>query len=116
MMRIGWRAGIPWAGLVTGPGAWALNQQLNYTLVPWICAHKVNPVPLISLTFAAIALLGSFLSWRALQTGKQSIADTHQGGHPYDFLAGIGIFIAVLFAAVILLQGAAGLVFHGCER
>jgi hypothetical protein len=31
-------------------------------------------------------------------------------------LAAIGVAMAILFAAVILVQGAAGLVFHGCER
>ena len=31
-----------WAGLVSGPGAWAVATQLQYALTPWICAHKVN--------------------------------------------------------------------------
>jgi hypothetical protein len=37
-------------------------------------------------------------------------------GRPASFLALLSMLIALLFAAVILMQGAAGLILTGCER
>lgn len=108
--------GYPGAGLVAGIAAVIVNQGAGYAMVPWICASRINPVPLLAVLCAAVALLGALISWRALDSGRQSIPDSHAGGHPHDFLAGVSIFFATLCAAVVLTQGAAGLVFDGCER
>jgi hypothetical protein len=98
----------PTAGLFAGPAAWFLSTQVNYALTPWVCAHQVRIVPAVALALAAVSLAGGFLSWRAHRSAGASPANR--------FLAAIGIMMALLFAAVILVQGAAGLVFHGCER
>lgn len=104
------------AGLVTGPGAWAVNQMLSYTLVPWVCAGgKVDVIPVVALAAAAVALVGALISWRALRR-RDDRSPEATAGRPYDLLAGMGILIALLFALAILMQGAAGFVFHGCER
>lgn len=111
------RSGIPSAGIFVGPAAWLLNTQINYALVPWICAHRVSLVPIISCIMVLISLLGGFLSWRAFS--RSSITphpDSSGAGRPHRFTAVIGIAMAALFALVILLQGAAGTVLHGCER
>ena len=110
------RAGVSWAGLAAGPGAWAVNTQLGYSLVPWVCANKLPLNPAIALALALVALAGGLLSWRALRSGRPADAETQGGGHPHDFLAAMSVLTAVLFAAVILTQGAAGLLMHGCER
>jgi hypothetical protein len=106
------------AGLFAGPGAWALSTQANYALVPWICAHKVNLVPVVALACAAAALGGAFVSWRAWKIG--AVAESEVGARiteaPRPFLGAIGALIALLFALAILTQGAAGLVLNGCER
>ncbi len=115
-MRAVWSQGHPGAGFVAGIVAVVVNQGAGYAMVPWICASKINPVPLLAVICAAIALFGAFLSWRAFDPGPQSISETHAGGYPREFLAGVGIFFAILCAAVVLTQGAAGLVFDGCER
>ena len=115
-MRAIWSQGYPSAGLVAGTLAVVVNQGAGYAMVPWICASNVNPVPFLALFCAAIALFGAFLSWRAFAPGRQSIPESHAGGHPHDFLAGVSILFAILCAAVVLTQGAAGLVFNGCER
>jgi hypothetical protein len=107
---------VPWAGLVAGPTAWAINTQLGYSLVPWICASEVNLVPPLALAFAMAAAFGGVLSWSSLDWSEADSAATHGGGRPRQLLAGIGVLAAILFAAVILTQGAAGLVLHGCER
>ena len=107
---------VPWAGLVAGPTAWAINTQLGYSLVPWICASQVNLVPPLALAFALTAAVGGVLSWSSLDGSEANSADGHGGGRPRQLLAGVGVLAAMLFAAVILTQGAAGLVLHGCER
>ena len=115
-MRTSLTSGGPWAGLVTGPAALILNQGVNYALVPWICAHQVNPVPFIALALAMVALSGAFLSWRAFDLTGAIVPPSHAGGRPHHFLAGISAAFALLLAVLILTQGAAGLVFNGCER
>jgi hypothetical protein len=110
-------SGLAFAGLFVAPAAWLINTQLNYTLAPWVCAHKIQLVPFVSLVMAAISLTGGFLSWRAYATSSAApFPDSSGAGRPYRFVAAIGIVMALLFALTILVQGAAGLVFHGCER
>lgn len=107
----------PWAGLLTGAGAWAINQQLNYTLAPWMCGAGFRAVPWISLACALLALAGGAVSARCwLGRGDSARKVIEDDGLPSLFLAGIGMSAALLFTLVILLQGAAGLVLTGCER
>jgi hypothetical protein len=107
-----------WAGLAIGPGAWAVATQLQYALTPWICAHKVNLVPIVGLALAAVALGGAFISWRVWNGAAVEKAEFGAGvmEAPRPFLAGLSVLLGVLFAVVILAQGAAGLVLNGCER
>jgi hypothetical protein len=110
-----WDRGISWAGLALGPGAWAIQLQGNYAAVPWICAHRVNFTPVMAIAFALIALSGSLLSWRTWRiapSGEQN----GEGGTPAHLLAGLSILLGILFAILILMQGAAALVLDGCER
>jgi hypothetical protein len=100
---------VPWAGLASGPAAWAISTQLNYALAPWACAHT-NIIPLLGAILALLALLGGFISWRARDIQASYKPSTSM------FLASLSAAIAVLFAAVIVTQGAAGLVFSGCEQ
>jgi hypothetical protein len=110
------REGLPSAGIFAGPAAWLAGTQANYALVPWICAHQVRLVPLVALSLAALSLAGGFLSWRAYRRAGSGAPETHGGGQPHRFTSAIGVGVAALFAAIIVVQGAAGLVFHGCER
>lgn len=110
-----WDRGVAWAGLAAGPGAWAVNLQGNYAAVPWICAHRVNFVPLVALVLALVAIAGALLSWRAWRVASTG-DETGSGGAPAHLLAGISIMSGILFALVILTQGAAALVLNGCER
>jgi hypothetical protein len=99
----------PWVGLVTGPVAWAVSTQVNYGLADWACRHQPNPIPWIALVLAAISALGAAASWR-LRTSGLPVSRTHV------FLADLAALTGALFAVVILTQGAAGLVFTGCEH
>jgi hypothetical protein len=111
------RTGLPSAGLFAGPVAWMVSTQANYALVPWICASGLQLVPLVAAALAAASLFGGFLSWRAWTAAKpEAGGDPSAGGSPHRFVAAVGMLTATLFALVILLQGAAGLVLQGCER
>jgi hypothetical protein len=111
------RTGIPSAGIFAGPAAWLLNTQTNYALVPWICAHQMPLVPAIAVVMALFSLSGGFISWRAYDRAAVTPQpDSSGAGRPHRFTAMVGIGISMLFALVILTQGAAALVLHGCER
>jgi hypothetical protein len=109
--------GLPSAGLYAGPAAWLINTQVNYAAVPWVCAHQFPLISLVSLIMAMVSLCGGLLSWRGYAISAPTPPPDSMGaGRPHRFMALMGIAIALLFAIVILLQGAAGLVFHWCER
>jgi hypothetical protein len=100
---------IGWAGLATGPGAWAVSTQLNYSLAPWQQSHHVQATPFTAAALALAALLGAVLSWIALRKWRDW-SPAESGGDPPHLLAGIGLLSGVLFAVVIALQGAAPLI------
>ena len=108
------RNGVPWAGLAAGPAAWAISTQLDYSIVSWQCTAKAYPSPWISMLAILIALAGAALSWRA-------VGDPGHGISPPEtmrtrrFVAGASAGIGALFALVMLMQMAAGLIFGGCE-
>ena len=110
--------GTTWAGLAAGPGAWAVNLQVNYAGVPWMCGHHLNFSVVLSVALATVALAGAFLSWRAAYAPAawESELEAAREPQPLPFLAAVGIGMGVLFALVILTQGAASLVLDGCER
>lgn len=111
----GERQGLSWAGIFAGPFAWAVSFQTNYALVPWQRANKINLVPWLSAAGVVVALLGGFLSYRALTTPGHG-TEPPATERTRRFLAGVGLGIAILAAMIMILQGAAGLVFDGCER
>jgi hypothetical protein len=105
--------GTSWAGLFSGPAAWAISTQGNYSLVPWECGQRISVVPYTALALAVLALVGGVLSWRAWKKGGAAFKDGRQATTE-RFVASISMMAACLFAAVILLQGAAALILDGC--
>jgi len=116
-MTVWMSRGVPSAGVYAGPVAWLVATPANYALVPWVCAHEIQLIPVVALVLAGASLFGGVLSWRGYASAATTpLPDSSGGGRPHRFVALIGIGMALLFAIIILLQGAAGLVFHGCER
>jgi hypothetical protein len=104
-----------WSGLAAGPAAWAVTFAINYTLVPWQCGNGVRLAPVISAVGVAVALAGVGLSYHAYQAPQRS-PDPPLASHTRRFVAGLGMATGGLFALVMVLQLAAGLVFQGCEQ
>lgn len=100
-------AGPAASGLILAPAAWAVSTQLNYVLVPWQCAHRAEIVPWVALALAVAALSGALPATAALRRGPQR--------HVVRFVALLSVAASGLFAAVILLQAWAGVIFNGCE-
>ena len=110
------RSGISWAGLAAGPSAWAVSTQVNYALAAPQCLLGVFPIPWLALLFAVLALGGTWLSLLAYRQAEAAPASGLRKPRTEVFLALVGIGAGLLFAAVILLQAYAGMVFTGCER
>jgi hypothetical protein len=102
------------AGLFAGPAAWIVNTELGYALAADACARGFPAVPVLSALMLVVALAGGSLSglaWRRAPADHGA-----NGGAPDHMLAATGVLASLLFACVIVVQGAAGLVFDGCER
>jgi hypothetical protein len=104
-----------WAGLATGPAAWAVSTQINYAIVPWACARGVAllAVPGVAALLVLVAVAGGVLSWRAWRSTPAP--DRAVGGHPHHFLGAVSAGLAALFALLIALHALGALFFTGCE-
>jgi hypothetical protein len=110
------RHGLSWAGLASGPLAWAISTQFNYVLPSWQCGHRVYPVPWIALALAVVAAGGAWQSLAAYRRVAATPVGLPRRPRSERLLSLIGTAAGALFALGILLQGFAGLVFVGCER
>ena len=104
------------AGLWIGAFAWAVSTQLNYALVPWICAGGARVIPAIAALLVIVCLGGAWLSGIAFH-GRAGRLETNSpaAGTPHQMLAVIGILAGMLFAVIIALQGTASFFLTGCE-
>jgi hypothetical protein len=110
-------SGLPAAGVFTGPVAWFVSTQLNYSLAASFCGEKSQAILPITLVLALVSLAGAFLSWRWWQDVPRSLRVEDPESHlPRKMLSGIGTLMGLLFATIILLQGSANFFLLGCMR
>lgn len=95
------------AGLSVGALMWAANTQLGEILPYPQCHTGTALLALVSLAMGLLSIAAALMSWRSRKPAEAAV-DT--------FLARLGIMAGLLFALAIALQGAASLVFTGCER
>ena len=100
--------------LFAGPLAWFADTGVNYASAGWACARDFPLVPVVAAMALAVVLAGGIVSIREWR--RAGMATAPLGGTPERLLAGLGALAAALFGITILLHGAAGLVFSGCER
>ncbi|MER9186327.1 hypothetical protein [Mesorhizobium australicum] len=106
--------GVSWAGLVSGPAAWAITLQPDYSIAFWQCHAGFRPTALFSLTGAAVAMAGAVLSWRAVRDRSHGTSPPSKA-RTRAFLARTSVGVGALFTLVLLAQTLAGLTFSGCE-
>ena len=104
-------------GIFIGPAAWALNLEINYSLVKWACRSAMPQVlPLMSGAALALAVFGLIASWRACAELR---AQAHlHGGRVSDrsyFLSVAGISLSAIFALLILTSGSLHFIVGPCE-
>lgn len=103
------------AGLILGPLAWALNQQVTSTMIYSDCARGRTATVLASgVLCACLALLGLGLSWFA----RQGALAEHSSTQPATtaFTATLSTCAAAIFFLVIVAGTAAGFLLPGCYR
>lgn len=105
-----------WGGIALGPAAWGINLQAVYAIVHFTCSRTTQSAIVLSTVLAVVALVGTFLSARAIGRSAQSEWTDAAGGGPRNFMAWLGAGTGVLFAIVIANQLAAALVISPCLR
>jgi hypothetical protein len=105
------------AGVFIGPAAWALNLEINYSLVTFACASETPQLlPLLSAAALTLVAGGFALSWQCwtrlhggADLGGPRVVDRSH------FLAVAGLGLNALFALVILTSGALHFIVSPCE-
>jgi hypothetical protein len=115
----GWRLLALWAGLLTGPLAWAALLQTNYVLAYVACEQRQSWM-LHLATGVALALVAAaaVIAWRAAPALG---ADDHEADDPRvasllraRFMAMGGLALCAFFAIVILATEVPVLLLHPC--
>jgi hypothetical protein len=107
-----------WTGLLAAPAAWALQMQVGYTLVPWVCAHDAQAVSLHVITVVALLLsaAGAFISWRSWRKAGQEWPRDEGGAVGRSrFMGVLGLLTSAIFFLLILMQGVASFILHPCQ-
>jgi hypothetical protein len=95
---------VLWAGVMAGPLAWALHQQVSYMLVPTACAKGtegfLHLITLGALLIAAAGPLIAWRSWKRLPEGSTDEGDTKDTRR--RFMALWGLILSLAFILVIV--------------
>jgi hypothetical protein len=105
-----------WTGLLLAPTAFLLNLEVAYALVPTACSSSrllVHVVHAVCLLLAAFSALTAWRMWSL--TGE-----TWPGGAGgrlarSRFMAGLGLFLSLLFVLVIVAQWIPSFVLNPCQ-
>ena len=105
-----------WVGLALGPLAWALDTQLQYSLVSGACTQGLLLFVAMAAVLMLAAFAGALISWRAARIDVASEWRDESGGGPRPFMAWIGAGSGIVFGLTIADQLAAFLVVNTCLR
>lgn len=105
-------------GLLVGPIAALINQELMYSVNMWACGHHlplvVHAVPLVCLIVAIGAGLVARRDWRAVGGGVEDEEATVKTRT--RFVALLGMMTSLFSSLVILAMWTAAFVFGPCMR
>ncbi|MEH0841983.1 hypothetical protein V6U81_06280 [Micromonospora sp. CPCC 205711] len=115
-----------WYGVLGGAVAWAVHLLVGWSLDELVCAagsERVSAVPLwqavgLAVVIPGLVTVGSLLVaalvWRHTARAPATGAEDPAFGRS-RMLAAVGIWANLLFLAIIVLGGAAVLVFPPCQ-
>lgn len=95
---------VLWLGVLAGPSAWALQQQVNYMITASACeAGQQWWLHAVSFAALLIAAAGGFVSWRMFRRfGEGPIDQGETRSHRARFMAIWGIAFSAFFLLVIV--------------
>ena len=106
-----------WVGLALGPSAWAIDTQLQYSLVArGRCTHDILLLVVVTAVLMLAAFSGALMSWRAARVDAASEWRDESGGGPRTFVAWIGVGSGIMFGLTIANQLGAFLMVNSCLR
>jgi hypothetical protein len=107
----------PWIALFTGPTAFLLNLQANFTMAPWVCATGNYWAPHVAHLVAFSAIL--WAAWHVHGVWQDA------GGGPSDessdvrardhFLGLLALMVNVFSAGLILAQWVPDFILGACQ-
>jgi hypothetical protein len=107
-----------WAGVLAGPVAWALSQQVTYLLATLDCSYGIDFAlsPVMALTLL-VAAGGAFLSWRNWRRAGRELPD--EGGGVMSrsrFMAVTGLLLSAFSALIIIAEWLPIFFYRQCQR
>jgi hypothetical protein len=109
---------VQWFGILAGPAAWFLDQQVSYSIVQWVCGGGPHVV-LYFITLGSLLLVGAgaFASWSVLQHTRPSTpSDGSQPDERGRFMAILGLMSCAFFALVIVAMAIPRVVLDACQQ
>ena len=101
-----------WAGLMLGPTAWGLDQQVSSMWSYVKCHPGVGIAIAVGAACLLIAALGGALSWRRWRS-SHAVDDAD---HAHSFFALLSVVSAAYFAVVIIVGTGASIILRECWR
>lgn len=96
-----------WIGMLAGPIAWFLHQQVSYILATLSCTDAATIVlHVVTVITSLIAIAGAGIAWMSWR--RTGHAETIRGGGTVArsrFMALSGLLLSFLFLLVIVAQG-----------
>ena len=109
--------GISWLGLVAGPLAWALDEEISYALAGWSCqAQRPLLTHFVSAAALALILAGAVLSWRDWRRRSEVGTADNEPPSRARFLSLGGFFLCLLFGFAVAFDTVAKFYFDPCQR
>lgn len=106
-----------WVGLLLAPGAFLINLEVAYALVPTACSSRTElPVHLVHLACLLLTLYGLLTAWRCwTATGATWPGEDGDPLARSRFMAGIGLMVSAMFLLVIVAQWIPSFVLDPCQ-
>jgi hypothetical protein len=106
-----------WTGLLLPPIAFLIDLEVAYALVPPACSSRNElPVHLVHFVCLLLALGGGLTAWRSWRATGATWPDEEGGPLARSrFMAGIGVFLSLMFALVIVAMWIPSFMLDPCQ-